>query len=164
VTTKPPLKKILQGILHTESNSQHKTMRGQATPNYTLGWFLYRMWDKEMISFFLLVSSFFNTICWRGYFVVFTKVLTIYQIYHTWIRPFHYSPLSSSPLIPGIVSTGLISPFTYMYAQYLHHIHLPTPFPQLLPTPTSTNSLRQELFYPPVLWFYKQNDIFTCLR
>jgi hypothetical protein len=31
VTTKPPLQKILQGILHTESESQH-TMKGQAAP------------------------------------------------------------------------------------------------------------------------------------
>jgi hypothetical protein len=33
MTTKPPLQKILQGILHTENESktkQNKTMRGQA--------------------------------------------------------------------------------------------------------------------------------------
>jgi hypothetical protein len=34
VTTKPPLQKILQGILHTESE-RNKTMRGQAVPNPT---------------------------------------------------------------------------------------------------------------------------------
>jgi hypothetical protein len=33
VTTKPPLQKILQGILHTESET-HITMKGQAVPNY----------------------------------------------------------------------------------------------------------------------------------
>jgi hypothetical protein len=37
------------------------------------------------------------------------------------------------PSISGIVSTGIIFPFTYMCTQYLHYIHLPTPFPNLLP-------------------------------
>jgi hypothetical protein len=26
--------------------------------------------------------------------VAFTKVLIVYQIYHTWIHPLHHSPLS----------------------------------------------------------------------
>jgi hypothetical protein len=46
---------------------------------------------------------------------------------------FYHSPLSSLPFIPGIVSTSLIFPFTYMCTQYLYYIHLPTPFPYLLP-------------------------------
>jgi hypothetical protein len=29
-----------------------------------------------------------------GYIVAFIKVLTMYQIYHTWIHPLHWSPLS----------------------------------------------------------------------
>jgi hypothetical protein len=33
MTTKPPLQKILQGILHTESETQHNH-EGQAVPNY----------------------------------------------------------------------------------------------------------------------------------
>jgi hypothetical protein len=56
----------------------------------------------------------------------------MYQIYHTWIQPLHHSPLSPYP-IPGIVSTGLIFPFTYMCTQYLRHIHPPTLFPHILP-------------------------------
>jgi hypothetical protein len=40
MTTKPPLQKILQGILHTESES-NKTARGQAAPNHR------RRKDKE---------------------------------------------------------------------------------------------------------------------
>jgi hypothetical protein len=39
--------------------------------------------------------------------------------------------------------------------------------PHILPPPTGTNLLRQDLFYPPVLWFCKtnkQNDIFACWR
>jgi hypothetical protein len=40
----------------------------------------------------------------------------------------------------------------------LHHIHPPTPFPHILPTPTGTN-----LFFLPVLQFCKRrkNDIFV---
>jgi uncharacterized protein YqgQ len=33
-------------------------------------------------------------LCW-GYIVAFTKVLTMYQIYHTWIYSLHRSPLVS---------------------------------------------------------------------
>jgi hypothetical protein len=44
--------------------------------------------------------------------VAFRKVLTMYQIYPSWIHPLHHSPLSPSPPVPGRVSTGLILPFT----------------------------------------------------
>jgi hypothetical protein len=56
-------------------------------------------------------------------------------------------PFSSifSP-IPGIVSTDIILPFTYMCAQYLHYIHHPSPFPHLLLPPTSTNTPWKDLF------------------
>jgi hypothetical protein len=46
-----------------------------------------------------------------GYIVTFTKVLTIH---HSWIHPLHHSPLSPPSLIPRIVSTGLIFPFSYL--------------------------------------------------
>jgi hypothetical protein len=46
--------------------------------------------------------------------------------------------LYSPPLIPGIVSTGLIFPFTYMSTQNLYHIHPPIPFPYILLPPTGT--------------------------
>jgi hypothetical protein len=44
------------------------------------------------------------------------------------------------PLIPGIVSAGLIFPFTDMCTQYLHCVHLPIPFPHSLLPPTGTNA------------------------
>jgi hypothetical protein len=46
------------------------------------------------------------------------------------------------PLIPGIVSGGIIVLLSYMCTQYLYHVHLPWPFPTsffplpLVPTPT----------------------------
>jgi hypothetical protein len=65
------------------------------------------------------------------------------------------------PIIPGIVSIGIIFQFSYRCTQYFHYIDAPMPFLHLLP-PTSTNPSRQDLFSPPVLWFYKwkKNDIF----
>jgi hypothetical protein len=60
--------------------------------------------------------------------VTFTKVLTIYQIYHTWIHPLHHSPSSPPAPIPWIVSIGIIFLFICMCTQYLHHTHLLTSF------------------------------------
>jgi hypothetical protein len=48
--------------------------------------------------------------------------------------PCHHSPLSPIclyPPTPGIVSPGIIFPFTCMYTQDLHQIHPPTPFTDL---------------------------------
>jgi hypothetical protein len=60
------------------------------------------------------------------------------------------------PPTATIVSTGLIFPITYMCTQYLHYIHSPTPLPHLLPAPTISNPLRQDLFCPLVIRFYKR--------
>jgi hypothetical protein len=70
-----------------------------------------------------------------GVTVGFIKILIIYQIYHSWIYPHHHSPLFSPLPIPGIVSTVLIFPLTYMCTQYLYYIHPRTPFPHILPLP-----------------------------
>jgi hypothetical protein len=87
------------------------------------------------------------------YTVAFTKVLTIYQIYHTWVHHFHYSSSCPPPPTPGIVSTDIIFPFTYMYLQYLHHIHPPSPFPHSFPLLLVPASPRQDLFCPLLLWY-----------
>jgi hypothetical protein len=44
-----------------------------------------------------------------------------------------FSFIPSSP-IPGVISAGLIFPFSYMNA-YFHHIHSPTTFTYILPLP-----------------------------
>jgi hypothetical protein len=49
------------------------------------------------IYIFICVFLFFY--CCAGYIVTFTKVLTIYQIYHNWILPMYHSPSSKSLLI-----------------------------------------------------------------
>jgi hypothetical protein len=81
---------------------------------------------------------FFNCAEW-GYTVACTKVLTIYQVYHTWIHPLHHSFLSPPSSVPGIVSTGLIFSFAYMCTPYLCYIHSPTPFPHIFPLPLVPN-------------------------
>jgi hypothetical protein len=92
--------------------------------------FVISLWSLTFFIFFL-----FLLLC-HGYIVAFTKVLTLYQIYHTLIHPLHHSPLTSTPLIPEIASTGLTFPFTYMCTQYfLCYIHPPTSFSHMLPLP-----------------------------
>jgi hypothetical protein len=75
---------------------------------------------------------------------------------------FFISPLPT----PGIVSAGLIFPFTYMYIVFAPY----SPSYTLSPHPPHSHwyqSLRQDLFCPPILFsdFVKENNgIFVCLR
>jgi hypothetical protein len=48
--------------------------------------------------------------------------------------PLYHSPLPPPP-ISGIVSTGIMFPFTYMCTQYLQYIHAPMAFTHLLSLP-----------------------------
>jgi hypothetical protein len=61
--------------------------------------------------------------------------------------------------IPGIVSTGIIIPFTYMCTQYLYYIHPPTLFPYFF-----SPSHKHQPPNPPQgqLMLKKKNDV--CLR
>jgi hypothetical protein len=79
---------------------------------------------------------------WWGYIVAFTKVLTMYQLYHTWIHHFHHSPSSPFP-IHGIVTIVIIA-FTYRCTHFLHHIHPSTLFPHHLFLPAGANPPPQE--------------------
>jgi hypothetical protein len=85
-----------------------------------------------------------------GYIAAFTKDLTMYQIYHTWIHPLHHYPLNFSLPNPGIVSTDKIFVFTYMCSFYtfLHCFHSTTsPLPLVLPL-----THRENLFWTLALW------------
>jgi hypothetical protein len=61
------------------------------------------------------------------------------------------------PPIPGTISTGLIFPSTYMWAQTLYYIYPPTPFPTssplpLVPTPSGkTCSALLDLYFSPYM-------------
>jgi hypothetical protein len=95
------------------------------------------IWVLFNLSFlFFLFTYFFYCCSGWGYIVAFTKDITMYQLYHTWVHLLHYFPLYLTLPIPGIVSTGSIFPITYMCAQYLHYIHLYTPFHHLFACPT----------------------------
>jgi hypothetical protein len=100
---------------------------------------------------FRIISFFYTCTGWR-YIVAFTKVLIICQIYHNLIHPLHLSPLSS--LHPLLSFNKYHFSFTYMHMQYLHHIHTPSQFSYLLPTPTGTIRTKKDLFCPPILQYY----------
>jgi hypothetical protein len=98
--------------------------------------------------------SFFNCCAGWGCIVAFPKVLTIHQIYQSWIHLLHHSPLSSSP-IPVTVSTGIIFLFTYTCTPYLYQIHSSTRFPDLLPPATATNPPKKDMSHPLVFRYWK---------
>jgi hypothetical protein len=111
---------------------------------------------QEIVFHFIL---FFYCCTGWGYVVAFTKILTMCQIYHTWIHPLYCSSPSPllPPLIPETVSTGIIFAFTYMCVHCLHNIHPPTPFPAIspfLPVPTAPLPPWAESV-PPKLFFNK---------
>jgi hypothetical protein len=116
---------------------------------------------SQHYQYFTPFSKYFYYCCagWR-YTVVFIKVLTMYQIYHTWIHSLPYS-LSSSIPSPWTVSSGIIFAFAYMCIHYLHHIHPPTPFPSLPPPPSQQcqHPPRQNLFCQSVLRFCRIKNI-----
>jgi hypothetical protein len=110
-------------------------------------------------------SIFLNSIfplllCWVGYIVVFTKVLTMYQLYPTWIHPV-LAPLNSpSPPIPGIVSASIIFAFTCLWTHFLHCIHPSAGFPCHLSSPTGASPppWAGSICFP-VLWFRRREKI-----
>jgi hypothetical protein len=47
------------------------------------------------------------------------------------------------PLIPGVVSTGFIFAFIYMYTHFLHRIHPPIPSPHHFPPPSGALAIKE---------------------
>jgi hypothetical protein len=100
-------------------------------------------------------------LCW-GYIVLFTKVLTICQIYHNWIHPSII--LLYSPLLPFLEEFQQVSFFcSHTWGQnisttftMLHTFLISSPL-SLLPSP------RQDLFYFLILHFLKK-DIFCLFK
>jgi hypothetical protein len=62
----------------------------------------------------LLFFFFIIVVLGWGHIVALTQVLTMYQMYHTWVHPLHCSPLPSPTPILGVVSAGIIFAFTYL--------------------------------------------------
>jgi hypothetical protein len=101
---------------------------------FSVKFFYFSECFSKFYLFFIVVLS-------GGTFWHLWKFLKMYQIYHIWIHPLYHSPLSYHSPIPGIVSTGIIFAFTYMYTHFLDHIYLPTPCPHHLLLLTGTNPL-----------------------
>jgi hypothetical protein len=62
-------------------------------------------------------------LCWV-YNVAFTKVLTIYQIYHTGIHSLHHSPLSLSPHSWSSFNRYHFSIYIHVYTEFALFSHL----------------------------------------
>jgi hypothetical protein len=75
-----------------------------------------------------------------GYTGVFTKVLTVYQIYHTWVHPFHCFLSSPPSPIPGTISTGII------FCIYLRVYTLFVPYSSSYPFPCLLVSFSVQVF------------------
>jgi hypothetical protein len=104
-------------------------------------------------------------LCW----VAFIKVLTVYQLYHTWIHPSTPLLYPSCP-IRGIIPACIIFAFTYMHTHFLHYspsyplpLHLPPPT-GASPSPWAGHVLS---FCSSILQKRKEKencDIFVCLK
>jgi hypothetical protein len=93
------------------------------------------------------------------YIVIFTQVLTMYQIFHVLIHNLYHSLTSPHSLIPGTVSVGIIFAFTYMCTHFLYQIYPPTHFPRhvSLPLISPLPSIpQQDLLCPPVFLFCRK--------
>jgi hypothetical protein len=102
----------------------------------------------------LMGNTYFNTMNWSN------------QCFHFFLNYYAgWAIFLYLPPIPGIVSAGLIFPFTNICTQYLHQIHPPEPFPHNLPSPWYQPPHMLDMFCPPVLQFCRRkNYIFTYLR
>jgi hypothetical protein len=110
------------------------------------------VWD---LLFFLLSNSlilflYCCTVC--GYIIAFTKVLSMYQIYHNWIPPLHCCPSSLLPwFLEQFQHVWFFNLHTCAYVVCTIFIllplsHLPLPHPW------------QNPFYPPVLQFCRRKN------
>jgi hypothetical protein len=77
-----------------------------------------------------------------GYIVAFTKVLTIYQIYHTWIYPLHHFPSSPSPHSRNSFNRYHFSTYIHGYTGFAPYSPSYTLSP---PPPTCISLPRQDI-------------------
>jgi hypothetical protein len=102
--------------------------------------FLNRKSSKSLWRFiFYLIIMFLLCAGW-GYTVAFTSVLTIYQIYDTWIHPLHHSPLSSLPHSWNSFNRFHFPIYTHVYTIFTLYSHSHAFYPTLIPPPTGTNT------------------------
>jgi hypothetical protein len=103
----------------------------------------------------------------KGYIVVFTKVLTIYKIYYTWIHSLHHSPLFPPPTYSwNSFNMSLFSFYIHVYTAFVLYSLSYTLSPHLPPSHWYHHSLtgRTCSVSPPVLQFVKEKKWHFCLR
>jgi hypothetical protein len=101
-----------------------------------------------------------------GYIVAFTKALTMYQIYHTWIHLLHHSPLSSLPHSWNSFNRSYFSIYVHVYtvfAPYSPSLSLPSP-PSHWYQPPPPPSRSYSVLLSSNFTKDKHNDSFVYLR
>jgi hypothetical protein len=97
-----------------------------------------------------------------GYIVGFTKVLTIYQVYHSWIHPLHLSPLSP-PHPWNSFNRSHFSIYIHVCTVFGLYSSLytlcPHPPPPTVPTP---DTIFSALLFSD--YVKEKHDIFVCLK
>jgi hypothetical protein len=120
--------------------SLRKSVKWQAlqSPWNTVGSWSTLVWLSPFLKGRGFVLIFFSLLCWvRVHCGIYKSSYTISNTSYLNSLPPLFSFITSYPH-SCIVLEDIIFPFTYMYIQYLHHIHSPMPFPHLLHPPTST--------------------------
>jgi hypothetical protein len=117
----------------------------------------------KTLHWFICLFIFYCAGC--EYIVAFTKVLTMYQIDHTWTPTFHCSTSPPSPDSWNSINKynfciyihvyTLLAPYSSPYPSS-HHF----PSPQWCQSPQP----RKNLFHPSVLWFCRRKNIKDKMR
>jgi hypothetical protein len=106
-------------------------------------------WWIEHEYFILFYCAGWGTLCHLHKLLHFIKCI---------MQEFTPSTFSLPPLIPGVVSKGIIFAFTCIFTFYCIFTFLP-PFPNTSPLPLVLTLLSgQDLFCPLVLWFFRRKD------
>jgi hypothetical protein len=114
----------------------------------------YEMWYEGNLFLFIYL---FNCCAGLGYIVAFTKVLKIYQIYHTWIHSIHHSPLTSPHSWNSFNRYHFSICIHSIWTIFTLLLHL---LP-LVPHPVAGRTCSVLLFSDFVK---EKNDIFVCIR
>jgi hypothetical protein len=112
----------------------------------------------SFLSFFPFFS-FLYCCTGQGYIEALAKVLTMYQIYHTWIHPLHHSLSSPLPNSQNSFNNSHFSTYIHVYLHYIHTVCILLPHFPITSALTSANLPPQNVFCSPILWFCRRKKI-----